>query len=173
MKRLVLILLLAAALAPRAAHAQAVQYPSLPNCADTAGQHLNYNAATLLFSCGTTGSVSNLTGAAMYPLGDNGGTFGAGTYTAVGYFPWTSGTITAVSYATAGSSSPAFTLQLLVNGVAVLNCTAITVNSATPAATTCTSTAISKGQRITFAVSSLVGVPETAFVEPIFTHSAN
>jgi hypothetical protein len=33
-------------------------YPAIPNCADTAGQHLNFNSTTLAWTCGTSGASS-------------------------------------------------------------------------------------------------------------------
>jgi hypothetical protein len=39
------------------------QLKALPNCTDTAGQHLNYTAATNTISCGTTGTGGGGTGA--------------------------------------------------------------------------------------------------------------
>ncbi len=35
-----------------------VTYVNVPNCADSSGQHLNYNSSTFAFSCGTTSSAS-------------------------------------------------------------------------------------------------------------------
>jgi hypothetical protein len=83
------------------ANGTAWQTKVLPNCLDTAGQHLNYTASTNSFSCGTT-------------------TGGSGTVTSIATTsPITGGTITTtgtIACATCTTSAAALTANQLVIG---------------------------------------------------------
>jgi hypothetical protein len=57
----------------------AVSGVSIPNCADSAGQHVNFNSATGVFSCGTTSStVSPTTNQNIRTIGATFGSFESG-----------------------------------------------------------------------------------------------
>jgi len=92
------------------------------------------------------------------------------------YWPYATGHINSVKYYTAGTATPSFSVGLQVNGVNVTGCNAISVTAsntqASPGSTNCTSTAITTGQSISIATSSVAGAPASALVEVIGTRSA-
>lgn len=89
------------------------------------------------------------------------------TYDLIESWPYTnSGTVDSVTYHTAGSSSPAFTIALQINGTNVGTCNAISVSSATNASATCTTPlTIASGQKLSLVITGTTGAPSSAVVQ--------
>lgn len=84
---------------------------------------------------------------------------------------YASATITKMSYQTGGTGSPSFTAALKINGTNVTTCNAITVNSATPASTTCTgANTLADLDKIEFVISSPSGTPNQSSVCALVSH---
>lgn len=95
------------------------------------------------------------------------------TYTVV-YWPNTSGTITGLKFFTGGTSTPSFQITAKINGVNVPGCTGISVSSPTIGTVTCTGTnTISLNQPLTLQISTVLGVPSSAFIQIVGTKSAS
>lgn len=98
----------------------------------------------------------------------------ADTYYYALSWPWATGTITGITYATGGSGTPSFTAGIQIAGASVTGCSAVTVNSATAATATCTAAnTITRGQKVTLVVSAVSGTPNAAQVQLTYTRSAN
>lgn len=99
-------------------------------------------------------------------------TVSADTYYYTLSWPWNTGTITGVTYATGGTNTPSFSIAVQVNGASVTGCSGITVSSATATSATCTAAnTITKGQKVTLAVSAVSGTPNAAQVQIAYTRS--
>lgn len=82
--------------------------------------------------------------------------------------PWVwgnAGTINTVTFHTGGSGSPSITFSVQVNGTNVPGCANIVVTSATDVTSTCTTTAISNGQKLTINVTATSGTPNSAWIQ--------
>ena len=153
-----------------AAQAQPIQYPAMPSCIDTSGQHLNYNPATFLFSCGNSSNIASLT--SNCPL-----TWASNQVVQNGIYPcfissWTSTTITSMQYYTNGTGSPSFTMTPLINGTPVGTCNSISVSSTVTGTLGCTTpNTMGLGDQFSIQISGVAGNPLQADVQPIISHS--
>jgi hypothetical protein len=121
---------------------------------------------------GSTLSLASVPGAALVQWPSN-TTVTADTYYYALAWPWASGTISSVSYAT-GGTSPSFSIAVQVNGASVTGCSGITVTSATAATATCTAAnSVTRGQKVVLAVSAVSGTPNAAQVQITYQRSAN
>jgi hypothetical protein len=101
-------------------------------------------------------------------------TVAAGTTVVIPAYPWTSGTITAIHYATGGTSTPSFSASVQIGGSNVTGCNGITVSSSTDTTATCTAAnTLSSGSKVTVVTSSISGSPTQAYVQINFTRSPN
>ena len=91
------------------------------------------------------------------------------TYPIEGKWPWTTGSITSVSYQTGGTGSPAFNISIQINGTNVTTCNGITVSSATLTTATCGSNTIATGNTVTLVTSAITGSPSSAYVQINYT----
>jgi hypothetical protein len=88
-------------------------------------------------------------------------------------WPYATGTITSVEYFTGGSTTPSFVASVQIAGVNVTSCNGLTVNSATPATTTCTAAnTITTGQLLSLVITSTSGSPFSSLVQINYTRSA-
>lgn len=136
----------------------------------TAGGALAVTAPLQL--SGSTLSMGTVPGAALVQWPSN-TTVTADTYYYALSWPWATGTITGVTYATAGTT-PSFSIAVQVNGASVTGCSGLTVTSATAATATCTAAnTITRGQKVVLAVSAVSGTPNAAQVQITYNRSAN
>jgi hypothetical protein len=127
-------------------------------------------SAPLTLSNATIG-MGSVPGAALVQWPTN-TTVSADTYYYTLSWPWATGTITGVTYATGGSNTPSFSIAVQVNGASVTGCSGLTVNSATAATATCTAAnTVTRGQKVTLAVSAVSGTPNAAQVQISYTRS--
>jgi hypothetical protein len=99
-------------------------------------------------------------------------TVAAGTYITTLSWPWNSGTINSVTYATGGSATPSFTGTVAIGGTSITGCTTVSVASSTKATTACTgANAVTAGQEITVVIASVNGTPNEAAFQINYTHS--
>ncbi len=127
-------------------------------------------ATSPLTLSGSTLTLSSQTGAATFNW-DSSTTVSANTYYLAAKWPWGTGSVTSISYLTGGTSSPAFNVAVLVNGVAVASCNGITVSSATVATTNCGTNTISSGQPVILVLSAVTGAPSAAMVQVNYSRS--
>jgi hypothetical protein len=121
---------------------------------------------------GSTLSIGAVPGAALVQWPSN-TTVTADTYYYALSWPWATGTITGVSYAT-GGTTPSFSIAVQVNGTSVTGCSGLTVTSATATTATCTAAnAVVRGQKVVLAVSAVSGTPNAAQVQITYSRSAN
>jgi hypothetical protein len=121
---------------------------------------------------GSALSIGTVPGAALVQWPSN-VTVTADTYYYTLSWPWATGTISSVSYAT-GGTSPSFSIAVRVNGASVTGCSGLTVTSSTVATTTCTgANTITRGQKVVLAVSAVSGTPQAAQVQITYNRSAN
>jgi hypothetical protein len=121
---------------------------------------------------GSALSLGTVPGAALvqWPSNTN---VTADTYYYALSWPWASGTISSVTYAT-GGTSPSFAIAVQIAGASVTGCSGLTVTSATAATASCTgANAITRGQKVTLAVSAVSGTPNAAQVQITYNRSAN
>lgn len=170
MIRWLALLLLCAPLA-YAAPVGPVQHGEVTNCADSSGQHLNYNSSTGAFSCGTSGASLPSLSSEWCVSWDSATTVANATN--VISVPWSSGTITKLVGATGGTGSPSFSAQAQIGGVNVTGATA-TINSTTESSGTAAAanTWASSPTKLQIVISSASGTPQQAYVCVLFSHSA-
>jgi hypothetical protein len=136
----------------------------------TSGGALTVTAPLTL--SGSALSIGSVPGAALVQWPSN-TTVTADTYYYTLSWPWASGTITSVTYAT-GGTSPSFSIAVQVAGASVTGCSGLTVTSATAATAACTAAnTITRGQKVTLAVSAVSGTPNAAQVQITYNRSAN
>lgn len=119
-------------------------------------------SATGAMTVGTAGA-NEITHAGVYIFDDQTLVHNA-TFAFIPKFPFASGHVTSVDWITGGTGTPSYTLSINVNGTPVTGCSAITVNT-TGGSTTCTSTAITQNQPITFTVSAVAGQPSSSQIQ--------
>lgn len=85
--------------------------------------------------------------------------------------PWTSYTISSLKAATNGTGSPSFTVAVKINGTNVTGLSAVTVNSSSNTNTSASgaNTGVVNDQ-ISVAISAPSGVPQQAYICPVFSH---
>lgn len=119
-----------------------------------------------------TAALPNLTAASVVNWDAN-TSVQAATEVILESWPWATGTIKSVSYHTGGTGTPSYVIGVQINGTGVTSCSAITVNSATTASTTCGSNTVTLGQKVTFTTSSISGVPFSSAAQVTFSHSGS
>ncbi len=92
-------------------------------------------------------------------------TVAAATYSIYLSYPYGSGSVVSVKASTGGSSSPAFTIGVQINGVNVASCASLTVTPSTPVAATCGANAIATGNPVTLILSAVAGLPSSATIQ--------
>lgn len=147
---------------------------SCPTCATTA------NGGTLSATAPMAISASGIISLGGQPspvtwIADSATVVHNDTYNLYEKWPFAnSGTINSIVYHTGGSSSPAFSLSILVNGVNVTGCNAITVSSTSDTTATCTGlNTIAAGQTVALAISGVTGSPSSALVQINMTKPAS
>lgn len=85
-----------------------------------------------------------------------------------------SGTVNSIVYHTGGTTSPAFTVSMQINGSAVTGCNTISVSSATDTTSTCTGlNTITNGQTLGLVITGVTGSPSSALVQINMTKPAS
>lgn len=94
------------------------------------------------------------------------------TYYIFGKFPYTTGSITRVSYLTNGTSTPGFTVGIQVNGTNVATCNGISVTLAALNTTACGTNSIAKDNTVVLTITNTTGSPSNALVQVDYARSA-
>lgn len=154
------------------AQAQPIQYPAMPNCQDSSGQHLNYNRSTFVFSCGITAGASSHASPCVMDWPSNQVLTNATYPCVIRPAEWLSATVTSIQYYTNGTSSPSFVLDVLINGTPVGTCNSITVSSSASSSLNCTAPfSLASGDQLAFKISSVSGNPLQGNVQAVITHT--
>lgn len=93
------------------------------------------------------------------------------TYYVAGKWPWSTGTISSVTYLTSGTNSPAFNIAVQINGTPVTTCTGITVSTNSLTTTACGTNSIVSGNSVTLVITSATGTPNGAMVQINYSRS--
>lgn len=87
-------------------------------------------------------------------------------------WPWATGTIQSITYATSGTGTPSFNVALQINGTNVTSCNGVTVSSVSITTTTCTgANTITTGQPLTLVITATNGSPFSTVLAVNFAHS--